>query len=169
LLEAAVMMMRSVLRRHTWVVDLMAYVFCVATLGQAAASTFTGRCRPHAAAAALVDEDDGIRKVGERSYEIRRATFEKNANLATLSRSARIVPQLRDGRATGFRLYSVQADGLIARLGLQNEDLVTAVNGVALTSPEQAERASRKAAAARHVSVDVERNGQRLTYEYRIR
>jgi general secretion pathway protein C len=79
------------------------------------------------------------------------------------------VPQLRDGRATGFRLYSVQADGLIARLGLQNEDLVTAVNGVALTSPEQAERASRKAAAARHVSVDVERNGQRLTYEYRIR
>jgi S1-C subfamily serine protease len=45
-----------------------------------------------------------------------------------LSRSARLVPESRDGQLVGLRLYSVKPDGPIARAGFRNADLVVAVN-----------------------------------------
>jgi general secretion pathway protein C len=114
--------------------------------------------------------DKGIKKTGEHNYEIQRSTLESVlGNMNLLSRSARIVPEIRDGKAAGFRLYSVRPDGPFAKIGMQNGDVISSINGLEITSPEKALEVYAKLKSASHLSVGLERNGQRITKEYGIR
>ena len=45
---------------------------------------------------------------------------------------------MSDGKAAGFRLFSVRPDGPFAKIGLQNSDVISAINGLEMTSPEKA-------------------------------
>ena len=112
----------------------------------------------------------GIKKTGEHNYEIQRGTLESVlGNMSLLSRSARIVPEIRDGKAAGFRLYSVRPDGPFAKIGMQNGDVIASINGLEITSPEKALEVYAKLKSASHLSLGLERNGQRITKDYSIR
>ena len=62
------------------------------------------------------------------------------ATWARSPRAARIVPETRDGKPAGFRLFSVRPDGPFAKIGLQNGDVISAINGLEMTSPDKALR-----------------------------
>jgi general secretion pathway protein C len=112
----------------------------------------------------------GIRKLGEGSYEIDRATLNAVlANTSALVQGARIFPELRDGKSVGFRLQAVRPDGPFAKIGLRSGDLLSAINGLALAAPESALDAFVKLRSASHLSLGLERDGRRMTHEYRIR
>lgn len=112
----------------------------------------------------------GLRATGEHSYELPRATLEHLlADVDLLARSARLVPEVRDGAPAGWRLHRVAPDGPFARIGLRDGDLVVAVNGLDLASAPQALDAFVKLRSASHVSLAIERRGRRLTKEYVIR
>ena len=112
----------------------------------------------------------GIKKLGEHNYELRRNTLESVlGNMALLSRSARIVPEVKDGKAAGFRLFAVRPDGPFALIGMQNGDIISAINGLDITSPEKALEVYSKLKSASHLSLGMERNGQKITKEYKIR
>jgi general secretion pathway protein C len=114
--------------------------------------------------------DRGIRKTSEHSYDIQRQTLESVlGNMNLLSRSARIVPEIKDGKAAGFRLYSVRPDGPFAKIGMQNGDVITSINGLEITSPEKALEVYAKLKSASHLSLGLERNGQKVTKDYSIR
>jgi general secretion pathway protein C len=114
--------------------------------------------------------DRGIKKTGEHAYDIQRSTLESVlGNMSLLSRSARIVPEIRDGKAAGFRLYSVRPDGPFAKIGMQNGDVIASINGLEITSPEKALEVYAKLKSASHLSMGLERNGQRITKDYNIR
>jgi len=114
--------------------------------------------------------EQGIRRLADGSFEIGRATLEAVlADTPALLQAARILPELRDDRPAGFRLLSVRPAGVLARIGLRSGDVVIAVNGLPLTSPEGGLDAFVKLRSAAHLSLALERNGQRLTQEYRIR
>jgi general secretion pathway protein C len=114
--------------------------------------------------------DRGIRKLGEHSYEIQRQTLESVlGNMNLLSRSARIVPEIKDGKSAGFRLYSVRPDGPFAKIGMQNGDVISSINGLEITSPEKALEVYAKLKSASHLSLGLERNGQKVTKDYSIR
>jgi general secretion pathway protein C len=114
--------------------------------------------------------DRGIKKTGEHSYEIQRQTLESVlGNMNLLSRSARIVPEIKDGKAAGFRLYSVRPDGPFAKIGMQNGDVISSINGLEITSPEKALEVYAKLKSASHLSMGLERNGQKVTKDYSIR
>jgi general secretion pathway protein C len=118
----------------------------------------------------MAELDRGIKKTGEHNYEVQRGTVDSLlGNMSVLSRSARIVPEIRDGRAAGFRLFSVRPDGPFAKIGLQNGDVISAINGLEMTSPDKALEVYTKLKSASHLSVGLERNGQKITKEYNIR
>ena len=114
--------------------------------------------------------DKGIKKLGEHNYEVQRATVDSLlGNMGALAKGARIVPETRDGKPAGFRLFSVRPDGPFAKIGLMNGDVVSAINGLEMTSPDQALLAYTKLKTANHLSVAIERNGQKITKDYNIR
>jgi general secretion pathway protein C len=114
--------------------------------------------------------EKGLKKTGENSFEVQRTAVDSLlGNMAALSRGARIVPEIRDGKALGFRLFSMRPEGPFMKLGLQNGDVVTAINGLEMNSPDKALEVYTKLKSANHLSVALERNGQKITKEYNIR
>jgi general secretion pathway protein C len=114
--------------------------------------------------------DKGIKKVGENNYEVQRGTIDALlGNMGALAKGARIVPETKDGKPAGFRLFSIRPDGPFAKIGLLNGDVVSAINGLEMTSPDQALLAYTKLKTANHLSVAIERNGQKITKDYNIR
>jgi general secretion pathway protein C len=118
----------------------------------------------------MAELDKGIKKTSEHKYEVQRGTVDSLlGNMSVLSRSARIVPEIKDGKAAGFRLFSVRPDGPFAKIGLQNGDVISAINGLEMSSPDKALEVYTKLRSASHLSVGLERNGQKITKEYNIR
>ena len=118
----------------------------------------------------VAEMEKGIKKLSEHGYEVQRGTVDSLlGNMAVLSRAARIVPEVRDGKAAGFRLFSVKSDGPFAKIGLQNGDVIYAINGLEMTSPDKALEIYTKLKSANHLAVALERNGQKITKDYNIR
>jgi general secretion pathway protein C len=130
---------------------------------------------PAAAPAAPTDPfaaelDKGIKKVGENRYEVQHSTLDALlGNMGALSRAARIVPEMRDGKSIGFRLFSIKPDGPFGKIGLQNGDVISAINGLEMNSPDKALEVYTKLKTANHLSVGLERNGEKITEDYNIR
>ena len=98
--------------------------------------------------------DKGIKKIGEHTYEVQRATLDSLlGNMGVLSRAARIVPEMKDGKSAGFRLFSVRPDGPFAKIGLQNGDVISAINGLEMNSPDRRCAIYTKLKSANHLSV----------------
>ena len=64
------------------------------------------------------------------------------------------------GFVIGVRLAGARDVPLIAQLGLQPDDVVTSVNGIALDSPERAQEIARNLAGASALNVTVRRNSK---------
>jgi general secretion pathway protein C len=78
------------------------------------------------------------------------------------------VPQLRDGKPIGFRLFGVRSDGPFAAIGLENGDLLLEVNGAPIATPDAALAAYSKLRTADHVWLGVERARRRIRIDYEI-
>jgi general secretion pathway protein C len=116
------------------------------------------------------DLERGIKQLGEHRYEIERRTLASVLeNVGLLARTARPVPEIKDGRMTGFRLFAVLPHGPVAMIGMRNGDVITAINGLELASPDKVVEAFGKLRSASHLSLQFERNGDKLTNDYVIR
>lgn len=114
--------------------------------------------------------EKGVKKVGENKYEVQHSTVDALlGNMGALARAARIVPEMRDGKSIGFRLLSIKPDGPFGKIGLQNGDIISAINGMEMNSPDKALEVYTKLRTANHLSVGLERNGQKITEDYNIR
>ena len=111
----------------------------------------------------------GIKAAGPRRYVVPRT--ERDRILSELGRVAaevRIVPAFREGRSIGFKVFRVRSGSLFARLGLRNGDVVRAIDGHEMTSPQRALAIYAKLQDASDFVVDVERRGKKLSIRYSI-
>ena len=95
--------------------------------------------------------------------EVSSATLNRWPEIA--KRESRIVPEMRDGRTIGFRLWSIRPDGLIAAAGFRNGDVVVALNAYPLSTPDKALLAYAKLRNASHYRIDIERQGRPMTLD----
>lgn len=91
------------------------------------------------------------------------------AHLTELLLSARMAPEMKNGKAVGVRLFSVQPNSLLGALGFKSGDLVQSVNGMSLTSPAQSLQAYADLRRARDVTVHLERAGKPVDIEFHVR
>jgi type II secretory pathway component PulC len=91
-------------------------------------------------------------------------------HLERLASWARVRPR-RDaaGRLAGFELVALRRDSPLATLGVRAGDVLTAVDGQPLDSPNVVLAALDRLPDADRVAVEVERAGRRRTLEYRLR
>jgi general secretion pathway protein C len=113
---------------------------------------------------------DKIQKVSETEFNVDRSVIDNVLeNQATLMRSARIVPEQKDGKTVGIRLFGIRQDTLLGTLGMQNGDRLEKINGFDMASPEKALEAYARLRTATNLTVQVTRRGKPLTIEYQIK
>jgi len=93
------------------------------------------------------------------------AIFERSLEL---TQGIRVVPDMRDGAVTGFRLFGVRPESLAATFGFRNGDTIQRVNGVALNSAEAALSLYSLMRSLQHFDVDVNRNGKPARIAIRV-
>ncbi len=118
----------------------------------------------------LAEVDAGVRKVDDTTFEVDRGVVEKVlANPTAVSRGARIVPSVKDGKPNGFKLYAIKPSSVYARIGLMNGDTLHAVNGFELNTMDKALEVYTKVRESSSLSVSITRRGKPVTLNYTIK
>lgn len=111
-----------------------------------------------------------IKQISETEFEIDRSAVEKILeDQAQLMRSARIVPEQKDGKTIGVRLFGVRPDTLLGTLGLKNGDRLEQINGYDMGSPEKALEAYARLRTAENLKIKLNRRGQSTTIDFKIK
>ncbi len=87
---------------------------------------------------------------------------------SALARDVRLEPVVADGRQTGVRVVSNNAE-LLGKLGLQAGDEVTSVNGIALDNPLRGVEVMQALGTAQSANITVRRGGQEQTLSVVLR
>lgn len=127
---------------------------------------------PPAKGAKPVPDDikNKIQKVSDNEFNVDRSVVDRIlADQAELMRSARIVPEKKDGKVVGIRLFGIRQDTLLGTLGLQNGDRLETINGFDMASPEKALEAYARLRTANNLNVKINRRGQSQSIDYRIK
>jgi len=112
---------------------------------------------------------DKIQKISDTEFAVDRSVIDNVLeNQAQLMRSARIVPEQKDGKTVGIRLFGIRPDTLLGTLGLQNGDRLEKINGYDMASPEKALEAYARLRTAPSLSVQLTRRGKPTTLEIKI-
>jgi general secretion pathway protein C len=77
-----------------------------------------------------------------------------------LAQSMTATPVMENGKFVGVRLFSSKYPGALAKLGLQGDDVVTAVNGVDVSDPARIASVVANLQNARSLTVAVRRGGK---------
>ena len=111
-----------------------------------------------------------IQKVSDTEFNVDRSVVDKILeNQAELMKSARIVPETKDGKVLGIRLFGIRPDTLLGTLGLQNGDRLEAINGFNMGSPEKALEAYARLRTAQNLNVNVNRRGNPVAIVFNIK
>lgn len=114
--------------------------------------------------------DAGIRAVSDTEFEIKRGVVDLVLNNPIRSaRGARVVPSVKGGKVTGFKLYAIRPFSIYAKLGFKNGDTLHSVNGHELSSPDKALDAYSKLKTATELTLRITRRGQNISIRYTIK
>jgi len=108
-----------------------------------------------------------VESLGENRWRIPKEEAERaRSNLNALLKTARMTPNIVDGRTEGFQVVTVQPRSLLAQMGIRPRDVLIQINSVELDSPEKALQIFYQLREARSLSLSLLRNGQPLTFDY---
>jgi general secretion pathway protein C len=111
-----------------------------------------------------------IQKISDTEFNIDRSVVDKILeNQAELMKSARIVPETKDGKVLGIRLFGIRPETLLGTLGLQNGDRLESINGFNMGSPEKALEAYARLRTASQLDVTVNRRGATVAIVHHIK
>jgi len=114
--------------------------------------------------------DSGIKKIDDSNYEIDKSLIEKVLlNPMAITKGARVVPSMKNGKPDGFKLYAIRPSSAIARLGLSNGDTLQSVNGFELNTADKALEVYTKLREATSLELEVMRRGKPVTLKYTIK
>jgi general secretion pathway protein C len=111
-----------------------------------------------------------IRRVDDGRYLVDRREVEHSIeNLSTVMTQMRAVPYLRDGKNMGFRVFNIRSGSIFERMGLQNGDVISSVNGTELTDPSKALSLLEDMQTASEIRIDLLRKNSPSTFTYTVR
>ncbi len=111
----------------------------------------------------------GVHQVADNQYVVDRSTVDQDMkNMGELLTQVRAIPNIENGKTTGFRLSEIQAGSLFQQMGLQDGDIVQSVGGQNMNDPTRALELLSLLQNQKSVAVQVLRNGQPVRLNYQI-
>jgi len=124
------------------------------------ASLAAGLKAPTAAPDAATEIAANIQRVSDSEVNLSRPAFEKlYDNVLELGQHLRVVPETKDGRRVGVRLFGVRPGTWLSALGIQNGDRIESVNGFNCAEPEKLFEAYARLRTASDLDVKLNRRG----------
>lgn len=115
------------------------------------------------------DLAQGVTKTGAYDYNISRSMLDQQLkDLPKLQQDGRVVPHYKDNQYQGFKLVGVRPGSLYRAIGIRSGDVITAVNGNKIDSPNKALELFEQLKNSSNISVEIERRGQPKTLSYSI-
>lgn len=109
-------------------------------------------------AATRRDSGARIRRLAEDRFSVPRNDVEETLrNPANLFSQARILPRYQDGDMVGMQVNAIKSGSLFEEIGLNDGDVITELNGIAIDSPEQSAKLLREFSDAQEFRMVVER------------
>jgi type II secretion system protein C len=90
-------------------------------------------------------------------------------DFAKVLQDAKAEPNLVDGELRGFKLTRIRQDSIYEKSGLQNDDIITEINGTALTDTGQAIKTLQGLRNESELEIRVNRGGNMMTVNIEIR
>lgn len=109
-------------------------------------------------------EDEGITKVGDNEYEIRRDMLEDVLGDPTqIVQEARVIPQ-----KDGLRFFGIRSNSIFWKIGIKNGDTLHQINNVELNDVERALGVFEELREQNNFTIEYTRAGQKYTNEYTV-
>jgi general secretion pathway protein C len=119
--------------------------------------------------AAAGADGSSVKAVGENRWVIPGSVAEQaRGNLNELLKQARMEPNIVAGRTEGFVVKMIRPKSLLDLLGIQRGDVLLQVNGMPLDGPEKALQIFQQLREAKHLSINLQRNGTPMNFEYEV-
>jgi general secretion pathway protein C len=113
---------------------------------------------------------NGIETVSPTERRVDRGVFERIlAEHAELTRGTGLVPVRENGSVVGLKISGVRPEGLLAKLGIENGDRLTTINGFDVADPEKLLNAYAQLRTVPKVVVVVVRAGRPVQLDYVLR
>jgi general secretion pathway protein C len=101
---------------------------------------------------------------------ISRTDFEKYLkDESMIYKDARFGPNMVEGKIDGYKIYQVAASHVFYQLGARNGDVVRRVNGIPLNNTQKMLELWSNIKNSQTVTIDIDRKGTILSYEFQIR
>ena len=91
------------------------------------------------------------------------------SNLPVVMTQARAIPYWQEGKPVGLRLFSIKQDSIFDKVGLKNGDILKNINGRQLGDFSKAMALFEELKNETSLSIQLERNKQPMTLQYKIR
>lgn len=113
---------------------------------------------------------EGVKKVSDTEWELDRTMLnEQLSDLNKLGTQARIIPNYKDGKYSGFKLIGIRPNSLYAAIGIRSGDVIKQISGEEITSPNQALALYDKLKTADSINLEIERRGQKRSHSYQVK
>jgi general secretion pathway protein C len=113
---------------------------------------------------------DGVKDLGNGKFVVAQSEIDSTlTNLNQVAMQARIQPNFEGGKANGFKMFSIKPGSIYSKIGLQNGDVIKKINNFEMNSPDKALEIYQKLREAKHITIEIDRNGKASTMEYTIR
>jgi general secretion pathway protein C len=101
---------------------------------------------------------------------VSRTDFERYLRDETLIyKDAKFGPNLVNGQIDGYKIYTVASTHIFYQLGARNGDVVKRLNGIPLNNTQKMLEMWGNIKNSQNVSIDIERKGQVIPYEFIIK
>jgi len=90
-------------------------------------------------------------------------------NISQTMTDARMLPNQKNGRVEGFRISEIKSDGIFAKLGLKDGDILLRLNDFPVNSPDSALQSLVALKGQNSITLDLLRDDRPVTYSFDIR
>ncbi len=112
----------------------------------------------------------GVAMVEENKFTVSRSEIDSQmANFNTLITQARAVPEMRGGAMIGFKLMQIVPNSFYTKIGLKENDVITAINGEKITDAAKALSLMQELKTMNSLDMGIERQGKAIGLNYDIR